>query len=95
MSVYADDDEQGMDLEYRIAALQARLASGELGQLGMRIETHGAAVSVCGTVPTDRCREQLLDVVHAELSGVPVHADIVIVDVSAPGYSEDLTGGLT
>ncbi|MFI1361212.1 hypothetical protein ACH4TV_47805 [Streptomyces sp. NPDC020898] len=94
MSGYGEDtasaEAASVNIEYRIAALEARLAAGELGELGMRVETHGTAVTVHGTVPTAQCREELLRAVHEELAGFAVHADIQTAEVTPPDHAEDL-----
>lgn len=79
-----------VNIEYRVAALEERLAAGVLGELGMRVETHGTAVTVHGTVPTAQCREELLRAVHEELAGLAVHADIQTAEVNPPDHAEDL-----
>jgi hypothetical protein len=79
------------NIEYRIAALEARLAAGALGELGMRVESRGAVVTVTGTVPTAQCREELLGAVHEELAGLAVHTDIHVAEVAPPDHAEDLT----
>lgn len=98
MSGYGEDTGQRdtgsgptVNVEYRVAALEARLAAGELGELGMLIETHGTTVTVRGTVPTAHCREELLRAVHEELAGLPVHTDVQLAEVIPPDHSEDLT----
>ncbi|MFE9767999.1 hypothetical protein ACFYPC_26355 [Streptomyces sp. NPDC005808] len=91
MNGHGRETESAANIEYRIAGLEARLAAGELGELGMRIEMHGAAVTVRGTVPTADCREELLRAVGQELAGLAVHTDILIAEVTPPDHSEDLT----
>ncbi|MEU6273795.1 hypothetical protein ABZ871_15515 [Streptomyces populi] len=92
MSDHDTRTERAADVEYRIAALEARLAAGELGELGMRLEIHGAAVTVRGTVPTARCRQEVLRAVREELAGLTVHTDILIADLAPPDHPQDLTG---
>jgi len=48
----------------------------------MRIEMHGAAVTVRGTVPSADCREELLRAVGQELAGLAVHTDILIAEAA-------------
>ncbi|WP_328483931.1 BON domain-containing protein [Streptomyces sp. NBC_00377] len=79
------------NIEYRIASLEERLAARGLGELGMRVEAHGATVTVRGTVPTAQCREELLSAVHEELAGLAVHTDILIAEVTPPGSPEELS----
>lgn len=79
------------NIEYRIAALEARLAAGALAELGMRVETRGSAVTVHGTVPTAQCRAELLRAVHEELAGLAVHTDIQTAEVTPPDHAEELT----
>ncbi|MET7652424.1 BON domain-containing protein [Streptomyces sp. NPDC005486] len=79
------------NIEYRIAYLEERLAARGLGELGMRVEAHGATVTVQGTVPTAQCREELLSAVHEELAGLAVHTDILIAEVTPPGSPEELS----
>lgn len=91
MSGYGGGPEPAANIEYRIAALEARLAAGTLGELGMRVEMRGTSVSVHGTVPTAQCREELLRTVREELAGLAVHTDIQTAEVSPSGHAEDLT----
>ncbi|MEV7018381.1 BON domain-containing protein [Streptomyces sp. NPDC093991] len=77
--------------EYRVAHLQDRLASGELGELGVRVQVRGGAVLVTGTVPSARCRDDVLDVVREELGGLDVHCDIVVNEPSSPDHAEELS----
>lgn len=78
------------NIEYRIAHLQERLAAGDLGELGMRVEPRGSAVTVMGTVPTAHCREELLRTVNEELAGLAVHYDIVVAEAAAPDHPEEV-----
>ncbi|NGO11798.1 hypothetical protein G5C60_30420 [Streptomyces sp. HC44] len=73
-----------------MAHLQERLAAGELGELGMRVETRGSAVAVIGTVPTAHCREEILRTVDEELAGLAVHYDIVVAEAAAPDHPEEV-----
>lgn len=77
--------------EYRIARLQRRLAEGGAAELGVRAESRGDLVLVHGTVPTAACRDELLEVVAAELAGLPVRTDIVLADDTAPDHPEVLS----
>ncbi|MFI5571610.1 BON domain-containing protein [Streptomyces sp. NPDC051740] len=77
--------------EYRVAHLQDRLASGELGELGVRVEVRGKAVLVTGTVPSAQCREDVLSTVREELAGLEVHCDVVISETSSPDHAEELS----
>ncbi|TXS57967.1 hypothetical protein EAO77_16715 [Streptomyces sp. t39] len=81
----------GQEIEYRIGHLQNRLAADGLAELGMRIETHGASVTIRGTVPTAGCRDELLRAAHEELAGLEVHTDIQITEATPPGAAEELT----
>lgn len=91
MSGYGGGPEPAANIEYRIAALEARLAAGSLGELGMRVEMRGTAVTIHGTVPTAQCRAELLRAVHEELAGLAVHTDIQTAEVTPPDHAEDLT----
>jgi hypothetical protein len=91
MSGHGGGPEPAANIEYRIAALEARLAAGALGELGMHVEMRGAAVSVHGTVPTAQCREEVLRTVHEELAGLAVHTDIQTAEVTPPDHAEDLS----
>ncbi|MFH9008474.1 BON domain-containing protein [Streptomyces afghaniensis] len=82
--------EPAQNLDYRIAHLQERLASGELGELGVRVEARGQTVLLTGTVPSAPCREEILRTVHEELAGVPVHSDLVVTETSSPDHAEEL-----
>ncbi|MFF9488009.1 BON domain-containing protein [Streptomyces sp. NPDC014676] len=77
--------------EYRVAHLQDRLAAGELGELGVRVEVRGKDVLVTGTVPSARCREDVLSAVREELAGLEVHCDVVISETSSPDHAEELS----
>ncbi|MFF8034667.1 MULTISPECIES: BON domain-containing protein [unclassified Streptomyces] len=81
----------GRTTEYRVAHLQDRLASGELGELGVRVEVRGGSVLVTGTVPSAGCREDVLSTVRGELAGLEVHCDIVISEPSSPDHAEELS----
>ncbi|MEU6368682.1 BON domain-containing protein [Streptomyces sp. NPDC046931] len=76
--------------EYRVAHLIEHLAAGHPGELGVRVEVRGEAVQLTGTVASAQCREEILGMVREELSGVPVHSDIVVAENSAPGHAEEL-----
>ncbi|MET7697731.1 hypothetical protein [Streptomyces sp. NPDC005485] len=78
------------NIEYRIAHLQERLAAEEAGELGLRVEARGSAVSVVGTVPTAHCRDELMRTVNEELAGQSVHFDIVVAEAAAPDHPEEL-----
>ncbi|MVO88676.1 hypothetical protein GPA10_28950 [Streptomyces sp. p1417] len=77
--------------DYLIAHLQERLAAEELGELGVRIEARGPGVVVTGTVPTARCREELVRTVDEELAGLTVRYDIVVAGTAAPDLPEEVT----
>jgi hypothetical protein len=77
--------------EYRVAHLQDRLASGELGELGVRVEVRGETVLVTGTVPSARCRDDVVSTVREELAGLEVHCDIVVSEPSSPDHAEELS----
>jgi hypothetical protein len=76
--------------EYRVAHLIERLAVGHPGELGVRIEVRGEAVTVTGTVASVPCRDEILGIVHEELAGVPVHHDLVVAEASSPDQAEEL-----
>jgi hypothetical protein len=82
--------EPEQNLDYRIAHLQDRLASGDLGELGVRVEARGQAVLLTGTVPSAPCRDEILRTVQEELAGVPVHSDLVVTETSSPDHAEEL-----
>ncbi|MFD5949907.1 BON domain-containing protein [Streptomyces collinus] len=79
------------NLEYRIAHVQDRLASGELGELGVRVEARGRTVLLTGTVPSAPCREEIVRTVEEELAGFPVHSDLVVTEASSPDHAEELS----
>ncbi|MFE7900197.1 hypothetical protein ACFU3E_22265 [Streptomyces sp. NPDC057424] len=95
MSTHGSQDADGgppaENLDYRIAHLQDRLASGELGELGVRVEARGSAVLLTGTVPSAPCRDEILRTVHEELAGFPVHSDLVVAEASSPDHAEELS----
>ncbi|KJS63307.1 BON domain-containing protein [Streptomyces rubellomurinus] len=78
------------DTEYRLAHLRDRLADDEVGELGLRIELHGARVTVRGTVPNERRRAAVERIVNEALAGLTVHTDIALVDGRPPTGVEDL-----
>ncbi|MGW4563583.1 hypothetical protein ACWEN3_14600 [Streptomyces sp. NPDC004561] len=78
-------------LDYRVAHLADRLASGPLGELGVRLELRGDAVLLTGTVPSADCRDDVLRTVREDLAGHPVHCDILVAGTSSPADGEDLT----
>ncbi|MEU6478676.1 hypothetical protein ABZ858_17605 [Streptomyces sp. NPDC047017] len=80
----------GDNLEYRVAHLRERIAGGPLGELGVRLEVRGEAVLLTGTVPSAHSRDEICDLVDAELPGHPVHCDIAVTDASCPDHVEDL-----
>ncbi|MFD5800131.1 BON domain-containing protein [Streptomyces sp. NPDC127020] len=80
----------GENIEYRIAHLHDRLAAEELGELGVRAEVRAGAVAITGTVPSARCRETLLRIARQELTGLTVHADVVVVETAGPDHAEEL-----
>ncbi|MFK4152530.1 hypothetical protein ACI2LV_11155 [Streptomyces fungicidicus] len=86
-----DTHDAARSTEYRVAHLQDRLASGELGELGVRAEMRGGAVLVTGTVPSAGCREDVLSTVREELAGLEVHCDLVVTETSSPDHAEELS----
>ncbi|SHM85259.1 hypothetical protein [Actinacidiphila paucisporea] len=78
-------------LEYRIAGLQRRLAEDGTAELGIRVEARSGLVLVHGTVPSTACRDELLEVIAAELDGLPVRTDIALVEALAPDHPEVLS----
>ncbi|MBL1104150.1 BON domain-containing protein [Streptomyces sp. 5-8] len=79
------------NLDYLVAHLADHLASGDLGELGVRLELRGDAVLLTGTVPSTRCRDDILRMAREELAGHPVHSDLLIAGTSSPDHGEDLT----
>ncbi|MEU6773684.1 BON domain-containing protein [Streptomyces sp. NPDC046759] len=79
------------NLDYRVAHLSEHLATGELGELGVRLELRGDAVLLTGTVPSTQCRDEILRRAREELTGHPVHCDILVAGTSSPEHGEDLT----
>ncbi|MFG1664717.1 BON domain-containing protein [Streptomyces sp. Y7] len=77
-------------LDYRVAHVAEHLAAGDLGELGVRIEIRGESVLLTGTVPSARCRDDVLRLARDELPGTPVHCDIVVADTSAPDRAEEV-----
>ncbi|GGZ05675.1 BON domain-containing protein [Streptomyces olivaceoviridis] len=78
-------------LDYRVAHLAEHLASGDLGELGVRLDLRGDAVLLTGTVPSTQCRDDILRMAREELAGHPVHSDLRIAGTSSPDHGEDLT----
>ncbi|AYN37987.1 BON domain-containing protein [Streptomyces dangxiongensis] len=79
------------NLDYRVAHLAEHLASGNLGELGVRLEMRGEAVLLTGTVPSTQCRDEILRLARAELAGHPVHCDLLVAGTASPDHGEDLT----
>ncbi|MEU0335115.1 BON domain-containing protein [Streptomyces sp. NPDC006193] len=79
------------NLDYRVAHLAEHLASGPLGELGVRLEMRGDAVLLTGTVPSTQCRDEILHMAREELAGHPVHCDLLVAGTSSPDHGEDLT----
>ncbi|MFH8336664.1 BON domain-containing protein [Streptomyces sp. AM6-12] len=78
-------------LDYRVAHLAERLASGRLGELGVRLELRGDTVLLTGTVPSAECRDEILATAREELAHHPVHSDLLVAGTSSPDHGEDLT----
>ncbi|MFF7445513.1 MULTISPECIES: hypothetical protein [unclassified Streptomyces] len=76
--------------EYRVAHLSDRLAAGELGELGVRLELRGQTVVITGTVSSAECRDTLLRTARQELSGLAVHSDVVVAENTTPDHAEEL-----
>ncbi|NBM18243.1 hypothetical protein [Streptomyces sp. GC420] len=76
--------------EYRLAHLRERLAGDEIAELGVRIEMRGSTVLLHGTVSTSACRDEILRIAEEALRGLPVRADLVVADATAPDHPEDL-----
>ncbi|AKJ08908.1 hypothetical protein FB563_7605 [Streptomyces puniciscabiei] len=79
------------NLDYRVAHLAERLAAGDLGELGVRLELRGDAILLTGTVPSAQCRDEICHTAREELAGHPVHCDILVAGTSSPDHGEDLT----
>ncbi|GAA0594681.1 BON domain-containing protein [Streptomyces crystallinus] len=82
--------DQPESLEYRVAHLADRLAAGEWGELGVRAEARGGAVLLTGTVPSAKCRDDIIRTARDVLADLPVHCDIVVAETAAPAHAEDL-----
>ncbi|GAA5215691.1 BON domain-containing protein [Streptomyces thinghirensis] len=78
------------NVEYRVAHLHDRLATEELGELGVRAEIRAGAIVLTGTVPSAQCRETVLRVAHEELAGLTVHTDVVVAETAGPDHAEEL-----
>ncbi|MFF1279896.1 BON domain-containing protein [Streptomyces sp. NPDC058299] len=79
------------NLDYRVAHLAEHLASGNLGELGVRLEMRGDAVLLTGTVPSTQCRDEILQLAREELAGHQVHCDLLVAGTTSPDHGEDLT----
>jgi hypothetical protein len=77
-------------VDYRIAHLRDRLASGTVAELGVRIEAHGNGVLLSGTVSSVACRNEILRIAEEELAGFPLHEDLVVASALAPDHPEEL-----
>jgi hypothetical protein len=86
----ASDAPATQNLDYRVAHLHERLAEGPLGELGVRVEVHGDAVLVSGTVPSAHCRDEIERAAREALAGHPVHCDLVVAEPSSPDQAEEL-----
>ncbi|MDO0924469.1 BON domain-containing protein [Streptomyces sp. TG1A-8] len=84
-------DAAGLNLEYRVAHLAEHLASGTLGELGVRVSVHGDSVLLTGTVPSTQCRDEILRTAREELAGHPVHCDLLVAGTASPDHGEDLS----
>ncbi|MGW2465165.1 BON domain-containing protein [Streptomyces sp. NPDC004457] len=78
-------------LDYRVAHFAEHLASGDLAELGVRLDLRGDTVLLTGTVPSTQCRDHILRMAREELAGHPVHSDLLIAGTSSPDHGEDLT----
>ncbi|MFF8726872.1 hypothetical protein ACF073_10305 [Streptomyces sp. NPDC015171] len=78
-------------LDYRVAHLAEHLACGDLAELGVRLELRGDSVLLTGTVPSARCRDDILRLAREELAGHPVLSDLLVAGTSSPDHGEDLT----
>jgi hypothetical protein len=78
------------NIEYRIAHLRERIAAGELGELGVRVEVRGQTVVITGTVPSAECRDILLRTARQELAELAVHSDVVVAENTSPDHAEEL-----
>jgi osmotically-inducible protein OsmY len=77
--------------EYRIAHFREHLARGETAELGVRVELHGGAVTLTGTVTTADRRDEILRLARTELTGLTVHEDVVVACADAPDQYEELS----
>ena len=77
-------------LDYRVAHLTERFAAGLPGELGVRAELRGEAVLLTGTVPSTRCREDIMRIAREAFPDVPLHCDIVTARTTPPDDAEDL-----
>jgi hypothetical protein len=91
MSDPATDSTTAENVEYRVAHLRDRLAAGELGELGVRVEMRAGAVVVTGTVPSAGCRDTLLRTTREELDGHTVHSEVVVAENASPDHAEELS----
>ncbi|WP_318211726.1 MULTISPECIES: hypothetical protein [unclassified Streptomyces] len=76
--------------EYQIARFRARLAREDVAELGVRIEVRGATFLLTGTVPTSDVRDEILRIADAELTGIPVRADLLVACADPPQRPEEL-----
>jgi hypothetical protein len=91
MSDRATEPTTAQNVEYRVAHLRDRLAAGELGELGVRVEVRVGAVVITGTVPSAECRDTLLRIAREELDGLSVHSDVVVAENASPDHAEELS----
>ncbi|MEU3693215.1 hypothetical protein [Streptomyces narbonensis] len=77
--------------EYRIARFRARLARGEVAELGVRVEMRGTSVLLTGTLPSAERRDEILRIAESELAGIPLHTDLLIACADPPGRPEELS----
>jgi hypothetical protein len=77
-------------LDYRVAHLSERIATGLPGELGVRAELRGEAVLLTGTVSSAQCREDILRMAREAFPDVPVHCDIVTARTAPPDDAEDV-----
>ncbi|WP_030935808.1 BON domain-containing protein [Streptomyces sp. NRRL B-24720] len=78
-------------IDYRVARIKDRLASGSLAELGLRIEARGDTVMLSGTLSSEDCLNEALRIAREEVGSVSLHEDLRVVHAWVPEEPEELT----
>jgi osmotically-inducible protein OsmY len=85
----APENQHGQPVEYVQARVQDALArDARTGELAIDVKPRGAALVLAGTVATADRRKQVEVVARQAASGVEIHNELGVVDLSPPGGME-------